>query len=172
MTNPPAIRQVVEDDAEAYRELRLHLLQVSPDSYGSTYEESVVRPIEHTAERLRVQRDPDLGITLGAFMPELVGMVTLLRSDGAKSRHKATVYGMGVAEEYRGQGIGKALMAATIAHARTMPDLEQVLLTVTLPNPAALRLYQSLGFVTYGIDRKGLKLGDRYWDEEQMILEL
>lgn len=105
-------------------------------------------------------------------MPELVGMVTVLRSDGTKSRHKATVFAMGVAVAARGHGIGRALMTEAIARARQMAGVEQLLLTVALPNEAARRLYHGLGFVTYGIDRRGLKLGAQYWDEEQMILEL
>ena len=168
----PTIRQLTEDDAEAYQALRLHLLQVSPDAYGATYAESVGRPIAQTAERLRVQRDPEVGFTLGAFAPDLVGMVTVIRGDSAKVRHKAHVYAMGVAERARGRGIGRALMEEAIARARQMEGLEQLLLTVVLPNEPARRLYHSLGFVTFGIDERGLKLGDQYWDEEQLVLAL
>src|SRR3954454_2551324 len=75
----PTIHQLTEDDAEAYRALRLHLLQVAPDAYGATYAESVGRPIAQMAERLRMQRDPEVGFTLGAFAPDLVGMVTVIR---------------------------------------------------------------------------------------------
>jgi ribosomal protein S18 acetylase RimI-like enzyme len=166
------IRQLAESDAEAYRALRLHLLRVSPDSYGTTYEEALARSVEHTALRLREQSDPEVSFTLGAFVPELAGMVTVLRGEGAKSHHKATIYAMGVASPARGRGIGRALMGEALARARQIAGLEQVLLTVVLPNEAALRLYRGLGFVTYGIDRRGLKFGDQYWDEEQMLLEL
>lgn len=166
------IRQVLESDAAAYRTLRLHLLEESPDSYGTTYDEAVARPLEHTAERLRTQLDPAVGLTLGAFAPELVGMATMLRAEGLKSRHKATVFATGVAAANRGQGVGRQLMAAVLDWARQQPYLEQVLLTVVLPNEAALRLYRGLGFTSYGIDRQGLKLGEQYWDEEQLVLFL
>lgn len=168
----PTIRQLTEDDAEAYRDLRLHLLRVSPDAYGTTYDEAARRPVTHTAERLRSQGDPEEGFSLGAFTPSLVGMVTVRRGDGAKYRHKATVYAVGVAEGARGQGIGRALIAAAIARAKQIAGLEQLLLTVVLPNEPARRLYHALGFVTFGIDERGLKLGDQYWDEEQMVLAL
>jgi ribosomal protein S18 acetylase RimI-like enzyme len=168
----PIIRQLTEADAAAYRVLRLRLLRVSPDSYGTTYDEAAARPLAHTAERLRSQDDPKEGFTLGAFAPDLVGMVTVRRGDGAKYRHKATVYAMGVAQGARGRGIGRALMVEAIARARRINRLEQLLLTVILPNDAARRLYHSVGFVTYGIDERGLKLGDQYWDEEQLVLAL
>ena len=124
------------------------------------------------AARLRAQADPQVGFTLGVFAPGLVGMVTILRADGAKSRHKANVFAMGVAESRRGAGLGRVLMAEAIVGARAMAGVEQLLLTVVLPNEPARRLYHGLGFVTYGIDKRGLKLGGRYWDEEQMVLDL
>lgn len=169
------VRQLGEDDAAAYRELRLRLLQDSPDAYGSTYENEVVRPVEHTAGRLRELQDEAEGFTLGAFTdddPALVGMVTLRRGDGPKLRHQATIFAMGVAPEMRGRRIGHALMDTLLARARTIPGLEQIYLTVVIPNDAARRLYRSCGFVTYGIDERGLKLGDQYWDEVQMVLFL
>lgn len=167
------IRQLGEADAASYRDLRLRLLQDSPASYGSTYELEVVRPVEHTAARLRSLQDDDEGFTLGAFADDgttLVGMATLLRGDGPKLRHRATVFAMGVAAESRGQRIGRALMGELLARARTIPALEQIYLTVVIPNDAARQLYRSCGFVTYGIDERGLKLGDTYWDELQMVL--
>jgi RimJ/RimL family protein N-acetyltransferase len=47
--------------------------------------------------------------------------------------------------------------------------LEQLYLTVVIPNDAARQLYRSCGFVSYGIEERALKLGDRYWDEALMI---
>jgi RimJ/RimL family protein N-acetyltransferase len=166
------VRQLGEEDAAAYRELRLRLLQDSPDSYGSTYENESARPVEHTAARLRALQSGDEGFTLGAFADDgttLVGMATLRRGDGPKLQHRATIFAMGVAPEMRGRRIGRALLDALLARARTMPGLEQIYLTVVIPNDAARQLYRSCGFVTYGIDERGLKLGNQYWDEVQMI---
>ena len=168
----PLIRQLSEADAEAYRALRLHLLQVSPDAYGSSYEAEIKRPIAHTADRLRAQSDPEIGFTLGAFDHNLVGMVTVLREQGPKIGHKATIFAMGVAASARGRGIGRALLSEAIERARRLEGLEQLLLTVALPNEPARNLYHALGFISYGIDERGLKLGAQYWDEEQMVLHL
>jgi len=166
------IRQLGEDDAADYRALRLRLLQDSPAAYGSTYESEIVRPVEHTAARLRALQNGDEGFTLGAFIDDgaiLVGMATLRRDDGPKLRHRATIYAMGVAPEVRGQRIGRTLLDELLTRARTIPGLEQIYLTIVIPNDAARQLYRSCGFVTYGIDEHGLKLGDQYWDEVQMI---
>lgn len=167
-----AIRQLTEGDAAVYRELRLHLLASAPEAYGMTYAEEAARPVAQTAARLRAQVDPEVGFTLGAFDPGLVGMVTLLRAEGTKNRHRATIYAMGVADAARGRGVGRALMGEALARARRMAGLDQLYLTVVIPNEAARRLYRACGFVAYGIEERALKLGDRYWDEVQMVLFL
>ncbi len=56
--------------------------------------------------------------------------------------------------------------------ARAAPGLEQIVLAVTAHNTVARSLYTSLGFQTYGLERHALKLGDRYLDEELMVLWL
>ncbi|WP_154665975.1 GNAT family N-acetyltransferase [Paenibacillus pinihumi] len=47
-----------------------------------------------------------------------------------------------------------------------------IYLTVISNNTAAKRLYDSGGFTVYGTERNALKYGDRYWDEELMVLQL
>ena len=54
---------------------------------------------------------------------------------------------VGVAPEYQGRGLGRQLMLAGLAELRRLPGLRQVNLTVAAGNTAAMRLYDSLGFV-------------------------
>jgi ribosomal protein S18 acetylase RimI-like enzyme len=163
------IHLLTEADAARWRDLRLRMLRDHPDAFGSSYEEALARPLETFAERLR---EPE-NWTLGAFEGEqLLGSVGLRREAGAKDRHKAMIWGMYTAPEGRGRGLGKALLAEAIARARATDGLEQITLHVTTHNTAARRLYASFGFQTYGLERHGLKLGDRYLDEELMVLWL
>ncbi len=140
-----------------------------PDAFGTSYEEALARPLQTFAQRLR---EPD-NWTFGAFEGEqLLGSVGLRREAGAKDRQKAMLWGMYTAPEARGRGIGKALLGEAIARARAVPGLEQIVLAVTAHNTAARSLYTALGFQTYGLERHALKLGDRYLDEELMVLWL
>ena len=50
--------------------------------------------------------------------------------------------------------------------------VEILQLDVVSENEAARRLYASLGFVEYGIERKALKQGGRYYDEVLMAKDL
>ena len=45
-------------------------------------------------------------------------------------------------------------------------------LTVTFGNDAARRLYTQIGFVEYGLERRSLKQGGRYYDEILMAIDL
>ena len=50
--------------------------------------------------------------------------------------------------------------------------MEQLELSVVTTSLAARRLYHSLGFVVYGTEPRALKLGEQYWDEDLMVLDL
>jgi ribosomal protein S18 acetylase RimI-like enzyme len=55
---------------------------------------------------------------------------------------------------------------------RAQPELEQITLAVVTTNEAARSLYRSLGFATYGVEPRALKVGERYLDEDLMTLSL
>ncbi len=164
------IRRLTEDDVAAFRSLRLRALQEHPEAFGRSYEEAVAEPIERMAARL--QSTPDGNFTLGAFDHELVGIVAFVREQGAKMRHKGGIYSMYVARDAQGQGIGRALLEQALAEARQQPGLEQIMLTVVSTNGAARQLYESLGFKTYGVEPRALKVGEQYFDEDLMILRV
>ncbi len=169
------IRSLVEGDATSFRALRLRALRDHPDAFGASYEEGVARPEQMYVEQLRAAAaSPDDRI-FGVFDDSgaLVGMVGFRRETFAKVRHRGYIWGMYTAPEVRGEGIGRLLMDMTLAHARGLPGLEQVNLSVVTVNAAARTLYLSLGFVVYGLERRALKLPDgTYLDEEHMVLVL
>lgn len=164
------VRELTVDDADEYRALRLRALREEPEAFGSSWEEESARPPEVAIARLQATNQ----MAFGGFDDHgnLVGMVWLYRHDGIKSRHKADVISMYVASEVRGQGLGRMLLEAAIARARETPGLEHLLLAVVTTNTAARKLYRSLGFEPYGREPLALKLGDRYLDEEMMVLFL
>lgn len=50
--------------------------------------------------------------------------------------------------------------------------MEQLNLSVMSDNLAAKRLYASVGFELYGVERRALKHGGRYFDEDLLALRL
>lgn len=165
------LRLLSEADLAIYWPLRLRALKEEPESFGGSYEESVQFSEETRRSRLKCNDD---AFVFGAFYNnlELIGTAGLFRVIGNKSRHKGTLWGMYVAPEHRGKGVGKALARAILERAATLPDLEQVNLTVVVTRAAARNLYLSLGFEPYGLEKNALKIGDRYVDEEFMAIVL
>jgi ribosomal protein S18 acetylase RimI-like enzyme len=165
------VRVLTEEDGEALWTLRLRALAGNPEAFGTTYDEAIEWGSVSTLRRLRDSNDERF--FLGAFIEDsLGGMVRFEREHGTKDRHKGGITSMYVAPEMRGRGVGKALMEEVIARARRLEELEQVRLGVVTTNTAAVALYQALGFTVYGTDPRTLKLGDRYWDEHLMVLDL
>lgn len=64
-----------------------------------------------------------------------------------------------VARSYRGQGIGKAVLAQMIKRAAAL-KIERMTLEVRVSNVAAIRLYEKFGFVTLGARPKYYENGE------------
>ncbi len=159
------VRRLASSEGAAYREIRLEALRLYPESFGSTFEAESVRPLEHFSER--VASCP----VFGAFRDtEIVGMAGFWGREGAKDAHKGYLWGMYVRSDARNAGVGRKLAEAVIDYAREHVEILQ--LDVVSENEAARRLYASLGFVEYGIERKALKQHGRYYDEVLMAKDL
>ncbi len=77
-------------------------------------------------------------------------------------RH-SSIFGMGLAAQFRGRGLGRKLAEATLAAADTL-GLERIELGVFVDNARAIALYEKLGFVREGIRRRARKLDGVYSD--------
>lgn len=164
------VRRLVPADAPAYRALRLRGLQAHAEAFTSSYMEESARPRTVTEKRLA----SDSGDMIwGAFADDvLAGVVGLAREPRAKNRHKAVLFGMYVAAEHGGRGVGTALLRHVIGEARRQPGLEQLILTVTDTNAGARTLYEKAGFRSFGTEPRAIRVGDRYYGKNHMILVL
>jgi ribosomal protein S18 acetylase RimI-like enzyme len=165
------VRRLTEADAEAFQALRLRGLRESPEAFGSSYEEEADRPVEIVAERLSGATG---AAAFGAFdgAGALVGIGAVRRETQRRARHRAGIYGMYVAPEARGRGLGRALLRALADHARTLEGVERLDLGVTVPNAAARGLYAAFGFVTWGVQPDAYRSEGRAWDTEMMTMAL
>jgi ribosomal protein S18 acetylase RimI-like enzyme len=167
------IRQLTATDAAAFQAIRLRALRESPEAFGSTYAEEVDRPLAAVAARLAV--DPATSVVLAASLADgapLVGMVGCYRESGYKRRHVGVVWGLFVAPEARGRGLGHALLSTLVSRVRTWPELEQLTLTVVPDNAAARALYRRQGFQPAGLAPRALRDGARHYDLESFWLPL
>ena len=82
----------------------------------------------------------------------------------AKRRRHALFLVMGVLQARWNQGVGRSLLDAIEAWAKTR-DIHRLELTVQTTNDRAIRLYENMGFVREGTKRDSIKIGAEYVDE-------
>ncbi|MBC3346713.1 GNAT family N-acetyltransferase [Pseudomonas sp. SWRI196] len=163
------IRRLAAGDAQAYRDLMLQAYALHPQAFTSSVSERAAMPMRWWESRLSSRLD----VLLGAFVEhELVGIVGLSLEPREKARHKATLFGMYVADAHRHAGLGYQLVQAALDEARRHSFLRLVQLTVTAGNAPALKLYQRCGFVQYGLEPQAIRVGEDYLDKIHMWREL
>ena len=98
----------------------------------------------------------------------VVGWCDILPKPRPVLRHTG-VLGIGVVEEYRGRGIGAALLATTLEAARQR-GITRVELHVREHNTRAIRLYEKFGFVREGLLRRDVFVDGAYENGVLMAL--
>lgn len=101
---------------------------------------------------------------------EVVGWCDITRHELEGFRHTGEL-GMGVRQDYRGQGIGERLARAALQQAQAA-GFERVELDVYASNGPAISLYEKLGFQREGRHLRARKLDDQYDDLVSMALLL
>lgn len=142
------VRPLAPDDAAAYRALRLQGIAELPAAFCTTHAAESAVPVAQIAQRLRTTPHQ---IMFGVFAgPQLLAIAGLRREPIAVRHDKASLWGIYVAPPARGQGAGRQLVQAAIAHACTVPELALLRLAVAHDNHAALKLYLRCGFSLAG----------------------
>lgn len=156
-----------ENHTTQYRELMLAAYSNSPDAFTSTRAERDWQPDIWWRDRL--SRNNKQFSTFGAIDNDrLVGCVGLEVYDQDKTRHKAKLVGMYVKPGYRGKGVGRQMLNSVINSADHR--VTSILLSVTEDNAAAVHLYKSLGFATYGVEPAAIYSSGKYLNKAYMRL--
>lgn len=91
-----------------------------------------------------------LSVLLLVFCEEnLIGISGIEMKD--KIERHVGVFGISIAKDFRGEGIGTKLMELVISEAeKNLPALEIITLSLFANNTLAKQMYQEFGFVEYG----------------------
>jgi ribosomal protein S18 acetylase RimI-like enzyme len=165
------IRLLTAADAESFWHLRLEALRNDPASFADSAEEHLKTTVEMVKELLG-KNDPTSNFVVGVFEEgKLTATAGFYRYSQIKERHKGHIWGVYVRPESRGKGVASALMKEIVRRAREIDGLEQITLVASANLPAQ-RLYESLGFQSYGVEPHSLRMGDQYIDDVLMVLWL
>ncbi|HKU47134.1 MAG TPA: GNAT family N-acetyltransferase [Burkholderiales bacterium] len=101
----------------------------------------------------------------------VVGWCDVLPADWRATRAHAGLLGIGVLAEFRGQGIGRALIGRTLESARAF-GFTRIELSYRQGNARVASLYESFGFVREGVQRSAVRVDGVYEDLVLMALLL
>ncbi len=164
------IRALGDDELDAYIALRQRALRECPLAFGASADNDFAS--SHDALRPQIARAPDW-MLFGAFDgAALAGAVGVIRMHHAKYTHWLELWGMYVAPESRGRGLGAQLLDAVIAHARGMNAVAWIKLSVTTAAEDARRLYERAGFTIWGTQPDALRYEGHAVDQHYMALRI
>jgi ribosomal protein S18 acetylase RimI-like enzyme len=162
-------RKLKPTDALAFRRLRLECLQNFPEKMGTSLEDEAGKPKLHFEEQIE-RESPDF-IFYGAFDDDrLIGIAGFVRGERVKTRHTGEVVSMYVTSGFQGQNVGERILRALLDAVFEIDGIEQAFLTVFADNAAAVRLYERIGFETFGVQKNYFKLGEKHWNRRFMQL--
>jgi GNAT superfamily N-acetyltransferase len=154
------IRRLTPSDADAFYAMRLRCMDEAYDYFRSSVADIQADGLEDCERRLA---SPHVRI-VGAFDGDvLIGIGGITREARDKLEHKALLWGMFVAPEAAGRGVGKAIVEALIQEAQGF--VRSLHLTLVANNERARLLYERCGFTIYGREPQSVRQGDTYVDE-------
>jgi ribosomal protein S18 acetylase RimI-like enzyme len=161
------IRPLAAPDAAAFRQIRLQAISDSPSAVWPTHQEEARRTVKEIEARIL---RTDTQVVFGAFTDkELVGIAGLRREPLEQVRHKAVLWGVFISPNWRREGLARKLFARVQSFAREEGAL-QIQLCVNAENVRARNLYRSLGFESFGVEPRAMRVGDKSFAEEHMVL--
>jgi L-phenylalanine/L-methionine N-acetyltransferase len=143
---PPGVEIRPGRPADA-RGLRSHIATVAGERRYIRMEDEIWS-VGQVRRRLRRSWTSERAELVAVVEGRIIGSLSIARDDGAITRHVSSL-GMSVDREWRGQGVGSALLAEAFRWAR-WAGVEKVTLTVYPENERALALYRKFGFSEEG----------------------
>jgi len=126
---------------------------------------------KYLKERLKDIKDKKVVHLLAFYGDEEIGSCDLKMEE--KTEKHIGVFGLAVAKNFRGEGIGKMLMGLTEEEAKkNIPDLKVETLQVYSTNSIARDLYKKMGFTEYGILPEGIGRLGKFEDSVLMYKKL
>lgn len=162
----PEIRRATVDDAG---ELARYMTAIMAENLDTIPQRG---PMSEERQRELIEKAECGGrsfFMLAVHRDRIVGMADIRVGESRHDEH-ASQLGISIAKEWRGRGLGRELMNATVAAARAVPGLCRIELECVTWNIGAIELYRSLGFEIEALKRKSVNFRGQPEDEYLMAL--
>lgn len=143
------ITPLTHDLIPAYIAIRRRMLTESPRAYGSSVGDD---PRASPEELARSLEGTGFAVMLGMEGGAVVAAGGMVRDRALKMRHRAMIWGVFCAAEHRGKGYGRGVVTGLIECARSWEGVGVVNLSASERSTGAIALYESLGFVRWGVE--------------------
>jgi RimJ/RimL family protein N-acetyltransferase len=170
--NKFTFRRIEPQEIDSWFSLRIESLKDSPSAFLASPELELAQGVEFFRQRL-IQYSEHSAM-FGCFdeSNEIVGSVGISRMPNPKTIHKATIWGVYVKPEYRGNQIAHKLMQLAIDFGKHNMKVIQIELGVESTRTSAKQLYSSFGFVKWGTEKNAIMVDGKFFDEDHMSLNL
>lgn len=168
----PVARHLIPEDAAAYARLRTAMLVDTPHAFASSPGEAKGEKPDEVVSYLATPYQAIAVVDHPERAGELAAAAGLMRMTHRKMRHRANIWGVYCVPELRGRGLGRAVMTKVIEIARTWEGVEALGLSVSARSAGAIALYESLGFIQWGLEPDAMRIDGESFDELFMSLGL
>ncbi len=168
----PAAIRLVPSDNERYARFRRYMLAEAPWAFGATPEDDIALDLAYLESALAESENAIFAVEAPNGSGELAAVAGILRRKNPKFAHRARLWGVFVDRQYRGRGMGRVVVSAAIAFAKSWNGVAYIDLGVSANAPEALALYQSLGFIQWGREPETTQYHDMRYDEIFMALRI
>ena len=165
------VRDATPDDAEA---LNQHRRRIANEP-GNKHHMDTRRIPAHTRRGTRPDHPswtqmPTARMLLAIANGGIIGLSSVIGVSQRKATQHVVGLGNDVAKEWRGRGVGTAMMRELVEWSRQHPQIVRLELEVFTRNATAIHLYKKLGFIEEGIRRKAYFKEGVYLDSLMMAI--
>ena len=105
-------------------------------------------------------------------MTDLVGMVGFRREAKKILRHKGSPWGLYEVPNLESYDVEETLLKEMIKAVRLYEDFDYVRTVQNAENIKKINLFEKLGFRQYGREERSMKIGEEYFDQVTLRLDL
>lgn len=145
-----------------YKDLRLEALKLEPQAFAMEYSKEANRPDADWIDRLKPKYQAAMKLFLevdGA----LAGIIGSFCDEN--DPHTAIIILVYVKKEYRGLGLGKAMLRELLDKLSKLSEINKFQLSVTATQIPAIKTYESLGFKEISCKKNEVLFECKYYDE-------